>query len=72
MALVLSDEYTYVDDNKRQAQVWNLLAEKYGDDVALEVEFVFTLTPEEHEELKRATAKEDALDEPRAQVAAGS
>jgi hypothetical protein len=74
MGLVLSPEYAEMEDHERQAQVWYLLAEKYGDDVASEVEFVFTLTPEEHEELVRLAAEEDAEDaaEPPPRVASGS
>jgi hypothetical protein len=74
VGLVLSPEYADIDDNTRQVQVWVLLAEKYGDDVAKDVEFVHTLTPEEHDELVRLTAEEDAEDaaDPPPLVASGS
>ncbi|MEY3210385.1 MAG: hypothetical protein RIT28_866 [Pseudomonadota bacterium] len=74
VVLVLSPEYAEMGDNDRQSQAWVLLADRYGDEAASEVEFVFTLTPEEHEELVRLAAEEDAedLDDPPARVAAGS
>ncbi len=74
IGLVLSPDYADIEDHERQAQVWYLLAKRYGDGVANEVEFVFTLTPEEHEELVRLAAEEDAEDaaEPPPLVAAGS
>ena len=74
VVLVLSPEYAEMGDNERQVQAWVLLAERYGDELAAEVEYVFTLTPEEHEELVRLAAEEDAEDaaDPTPLVASGS
>lgn len=63
VVLVLSPEYAEMGDNERQVQAWVLLAEQYGDERAAEVEFVHTLTPEEHAELVRLAEEEDAEDE---------
>lgn len=62
VGLVLSPEYADVEDHERQSQIWMLLAERYGDEVAYDVEFVHTLTPEEHTDLMRQAAEEDYED----------
>lgn len=73
VAQVLSRDYAGVEDHVRQAQVWYLLAKEYGDGVANAVEFVFTLTPEEQDELvKQAAAEEEEEEEETPAVDASS
>jgi acid stress-induced BolA-like protein IbaG/YrbA len=47
VATVSSPDFATLDEAKRQERVWEHLIEHLTDDQRVEVEFVFTLTPEE-------------------------
>jgi acid stress-induced BolA-like protein IbaG/YrbA len=52
VAEVSSPEFTGEDEAARQQKVWEYLMNTLTDDQRVEVEFVFTLTPEEMREVE--------------------
>ncbi|MDX9722548.1 MAG: hypothetical protein RBU37_17510 [Myxococcota bacterium] len=51
VATVVSDAFGSRPDEERQELVWGALAAELTDEEMRRVEFVFTLSPEEHREL---------------------
>lgn len=53
VATVLSSDFNGQDEGKRQQRVWEHLVNTLPDDERAEVEFVFTLTPEEFQRVEQ-------------------
>lgn len=53
VAEVSSPDFVGVDEMMRQQKVWEHLVNALTDDERVEVEFVFTLTPEEMREVEK-------------------
>lgn len=56
VAVVTSPEWADDTDGRRQERVWEQLLRVYGDFVGAEVEFVFTLTPDEERDEGKAAS----------------
>jgi acid stress-induced BolA-like protein IbaG/YrbA len=54
VAIVSSPDFEPQDEAARQQMVWRHLIEKVSDEERAQVEFVFTLTPDELREIKEA------------------
>jgi acid stress-induced BolA-like protein IbaG/YrbA len=68
LAVVISADYEGVPDHKRQSDAWGALLNAYGMSVSREVEFVYTFSRAEVEEMESQAANDELI----AQAAAGS
>ncbi|MBK9647920.1 MAG: hypothetical protein IPO67_22655 [Deltaproteobacteria bacterium] len=68
LATVISPDYEGVPDHKRQSDAWGALLNAYGMSVSREVEFVYTFSRAEVEEMESQAANDELI----AQAAAGS
>ena len=68
LAVVISPDYEGVPDHKRQSDAWGALLDAYGMSVSREVEFVYTFSRAEVEEMEEQAANDELI----AQAAAGS
>jgi acid stress-induced BolA-like protein IbaG/YrbA len=57
VAVVTSPDFDTQDEGLRQQTVWEHLITRVPDDERVEVEFVFTLTPQEQRDLERGAPK---------------
>lgn len=51
---VVSPRFEGMDDGERQYQVWERVRQRFGLQASVDIEFVFTYSPSEWEELLRA------------------
>ncbi len=73
LGVVISPEYEQIPDHERQQAVWNLVHQRFGLDGAIEVEFIFTFSPTDLDEMEAQRIEEEAAnDEIIAQAASGS
>jgi hypothetical protein len=68
LAVVISPDYEGIPDHKRQSDAWGALLNAYGLSVSREVEFVYTFSRAEVEEMESQAANDELI----AQAAAGS
>ncbi len=57
VALVSSPDFVEQDEAVRQQKVWEHLVDTLTDDQRVDVEFVFTLTPEEFREAEAGASR---------------
>ncbi len=73
LGVVISPEYEEIPDHERQQAVWDLVREKFGLEGAIEVEFIFTFSPTDLDEMEAQRIEEEAANAAiTAQVASGS
>ncbi|MBK7754961.1 MAG: hypothetical protein IPI35_00815 [Deltaproteobacteria bacterium] len=73
LGVVISPEYEKIPDADRQADVWNLVHKRFGLDGASEVEFIFTFSPTDLDEMEAQRIEEEAANAAIiAQAASGS
>lgn len=60
VAHVVSPRFDGMDDGERQYLVWERVRERFGLEASVNIEFVFTYSPAEWEELKRSSSSAGA------------
>lgn len=65
VAHVVSPSFEGMDDGERQSQVWEQVRQRFGLQASVDIEFVFTYSPSEWEELVRSHSSVDDTSEQR-------